>query len=251
MLTVRIVPCLDVRDGRVVKGVRFGNLRDAGGPAERARAYQEQGADELVLLDIAATPEGRKARRDVVRAVRAELSIPLTVGGGVAGLDDAASLLDAGADKVSVNSAALREPALVDALAQRFGSQCTVVAIDAARDDALGWQALARSGTEATGRAAVEWAREAGNRGAGEILLTSWDRDGTGDGYDVALIAAVARVTTVPIIASGGAARAEDLCAAVAAGAGAVLAASIFHDGVTTVDRLKGSLAARGIAVRP
>lgn len=250
MLTVRIVPCLDVSSGRVVKGVRFQNLRDAGSPPERAGAYEAQGADEIVLLDVAATPEGRRARLDVVRSVRAVLSIPLTVGGGVADEEDAARLLGAGADKVSVNSAALRDPSLVDALAQRFGSQCTVVAIDAARASDGGWQALARSGTEASGRGAVEWAREAERRGAGEILLTSWDHDGTGDGYDLALIAAVARATTLPLIASGGAAGAEHMRAAVEAGAGAVLAASMFHDGVTTVGRLKRELVAHGIAVR-
>ena len=249
MLTVRIVPCLDVSGGRVVKGVRFQNLRDAGSPPERAAAYEAQGADEIVLLDVAATPEGRQARLDVVGSVRAVLSIPLTVGGGIADAEDAARLLSAGADKVSVNSAALRDPSLVDSLAQRFGSQCTVVAIDAARVPG-GWQALARSGTEASCRDAVEWAREAGRRGAGEILLTSWDHDGTGDGYDLDLIAAVARVTTVPLIASGGAALAEHMRAAVEAGAGAVLAASMFHDGVATVGRLKCELAAQGMAVR-
>ncbi len=251
MLTVRIIPCLDVRDGRVVKGVRFQNLRDAGHPAERAGAYEAQGADEIVVLDVAATPEGRRARLDVVRDVRAALSIPLTVGGGVAGVEDAARLLDAGADKVSINSAAVRDPALVGVLAERFGSQCTVVAIDAVRDSRGGWRALARSGAEETGLDAVAWARLAAERGAGEILLTSWDRDGTGDGYDVELIAAVAAATSVPIVASGGAAGAEHLRAAVRAGAGAVLAASILHDGVTTVGRLKADLAAHGIAVRP
>jgi imidazoleglycerol phosphate synthase cyclase subunit len=244
------VPCLDVRAGRVVKGVRFAGLRDAGEPAQRAALYEEQGADEIVLLDVAATPEGRQARLDVVRAVRAVLAIPLTVGGGVSDLEDATRLLDAGADKVSVNSAAVRDPALVEALAERFGSQCTVVAIDAARDPRGGWRALARSGALDTGRDAVAWAHEAGERGAGELLLTSWDQDGTGDGYDLALIAAVAGATSVPIIASGGAARAEHLCSAVAAGAGAVLAASIFHDGVTTVGCLKRALGAHGIAVR-
>jgi imidazoleglycerol phosphate synthase cyclase subunit len=251
VLTARIVPCLDVSAGRVVKGVRFQNLRDAGSPPERAQAYEAQGADEIVLLDVAATPEGRRARLDVVRSVRAVLSIPLTVGGGVADVEDAARLLDAGADKVSVNSAALRDPSLLDSLAQRFGSQCTVLAIDAASVPGGGWQALARSGTEASGRDAVEWARDAGRRGAGEILLTSWDRDGTGHGYDLDLIAAVARATTVPLIASGGAGHAEHVRAAVEAGAGAVLAASIFHDGVLTVGGLKRELSAHGIAVRP
>lgn len=251
MLTVRIVPCLDVRAGRVVKGVRFQNLRDAGLPAERAAAYEAQGADEIVLLDIAATPEGRGHALDVVRSVRAALSIPLTVGGGIRRLEDVARLLGAGADKVSLNSAAVGDPALVGAVAQQFGSQCTVVAIDAARDGRGGWRALAHSGARQTGLDAVAWAREAGERGAGEILLTSWDRDGTGEGYDVELIAAVAAATNLPLVASGGAARTEHLRAAVRAGAGALLAASIFHDGVTTVARLKGELAAGGIAVRP
>ncbi len=251
MLTVRIVPCLDVRDGRIVKGVRFQGLRDAGDPAARAALYEAQGADELVILDVAATPAGRGAQRDVVRAVRGVLSIPLTVGGGVRSADDAAGLLDAGADKVSVNSAAVREPGLIDALAERFGSQCTVVAIDAARDDAGGWRARTHGGGEDAERDAVAWAREAGERGAGEILLTSWDRDGTGDGYDLDLIAAVAAVTRVPIIASGGAARVEHLAAAIRAGAGAVLAATIFHDGVTGVGDVKRALAADGFEVRP
>lgn len=253
MLTARVIPCLDVRDGRVVKGVRFQGLRDAGDPVERAAAYEAQGADELVLLDVSATPEGQGHAVRTVAAVRAALGIPLTVGGGVRRVEDAGALLDAGADKVSVNTAAVREPALLGALAERFGRQCTVLALDAAAraDGAPGWEVVVRSGTERTGRDAVAWAREAVDRGAGEILLTSWDRDGTRSGYDLALIAAVSEAVEVPVIASGGAAGADHLIEALRAGASAVLAASIFHDGETTVGDVKRALAAAGLPVRP
>lgn len=252
MLTVRVIPCLDCAGGRVVKGIRFAHLRDAGDPVERAACYEQQGADELVLLDVSATPEERGHRLETVRAVREGLGIPLTVGGGVRSPRDAAALLESGADKVAVNTAAVARPALVTAVADRFGSQCVVVAIDAARrgsaDDA--WEVVVGSGTTRTGRSAVEWAREVCGRGAGEILLTSVDRDGTRSGYDLALVAAVARAVTVPVIASGGASRPDHLVAAVRAGADAVLAASIFHDGDRTVGEVKAFLAASGVEVR-
>jgi len=257
VLTHRIIPCLDVRAGRVVKGVRFQGLRDAGDPTERAAAYEAQGADELVLLDVSATPEGRANAVETVSAVRAELSIPLTVGGGVRAADDAGRLLDAGADKVSINTAAVEAPRLLDELAARYGSQCTILAIDAARASerggrgGRGWEVVVRSGKERTGRAVVDWAREACRRGAGEVLLTSWDRDGTRAGYDLELLAAVASAVRVPIIASGGADSAEHMAAAVGAGASAVLAASIFHDGNTTVGDVRRQLAALGVEVRP
>lgn len=250
MLTRRIIPCLDVRDGRVVKGVKFQGLRDAGDPAELAAAYEVQGADEIVLLDVSATPEGRGHQVETVRRVRAELAIPLTVGGGVRAVEDAGALLDAGADKVGVNTAAVADPALVTAIATRFGSQCAVVAIDAQRA-AAGWRVVVRSGSHDARRDAVEWAREATDRGAGEILLTSWDRDGTKAGYDCDLLAAVCAAVRVPVIASGGAATAQHMVEALGAGADAVLAASIFHYGEYTVGALKAELAAAGVEVRP
>ncbi len=260
MLTIRVIPCLDCRDGRVVKGVRFQGLRDAGDPAERAAAYEAQGADELVLLDVSATPEGRANHADTVRRVRAELSIPLTVGGGVRRADDAARLLDAGADKVSTNTAAVDTPELVDAIAGRFGSQCAVVAIDAARwpdapntggDDGPRWQVVVKGGRERRALDAVAWATEVVARGAGEILLTSWDQDGTRAGYDLELLAAVSRAVSVPVIASGGADTAQHMIEALDAGADAVLAASIFHDGHRTVDDVKAELRRLGARVRP
>jgi imidazoleglycerol phosphate synthase cyclase subunit len=250
MLTVRIIPCLDVRDGRVVKGVRFAGLRDAGAPPELAAAYEAQGADELVMLDVSATPEGRATQADTVRLVRSEISIPLTVGGGVRTADDARALLEAGADKIGVNTAAVRTPDLLDELASRFGCQCTVLALDAARVSDGRWEVVVLSGRERTGIDAVAWAGDAANRGAGEILLTSWDRDGTRMGYDEALIAAVRDAVTVPIIASGGAAEPAHLVDAVRAGADAVLAASIFHYGEISIDTLKDALAREGIEVR-
>ncbi len=250
MLTSRVIPCLDVRDGRVVKGIRFQGLKDAGDPAERAAAYEAQGADELVLLDVSATPEGRGNALETVRRVREVLGIPLTVGGGVREVQDAVALLEAGADKVSVNTAAVRNPRILEALAERFGSQCVVLALDAASCGEGQWEVVVRSGTERTGIDAVAWAREAVRRGAGEILLTSWDRDGTRAGYDTALLAAVSQAVTVPVIASGGADTADHLEAALRAGASAVLAASIFHYGDTTVAAVKEQLAARGVEVR-
>jgi imidazoleglycerol phosphate synthase cyclase subunit len=249
MLLPRVIPCLDVKDGRVVKGVRFQGLRDAGDPVERAGAYAAQGADELVLLDVSATPEERSHALDVVRAVREALPLPLTVGGGVRTAADAEALLSAGADKVAVNTAAVQRPELLDELAQRFGRQCTILALDAARTGA-GWDVVVRSGRDRTGRDALEWAAEAVGRGAGEILLTSWDRDGTGAGYDLELLAAMRTAVEVPIIASGGAAGPNHMADALSAGADAVLAATIFHDGHTTVADLKAELAALGVEVR-
>lgn len=251
MLAARVIPCLDTRDGRVVKGVRFQGLRDAGSPVERAALYEAQGADELVLLDVSATPEGRGHALETVRAVRRALAIPLTVGGGVRAAEHAGALLEAGADKVGVNTAAVLRPALIEEIAARFGSQCAVLALDAAaRPDGGGWEVVIRSGSERTGLDAVAWAREAAQRGAGEILLTSWDRDGTRAGYDLALLAAVAGAVRVPVVASGGADRPEHLVEALRAGADAVLAASIFHDGDLSVAEVKDVLFAHGIVVR-
>ncbi len=251
MLTARIIPCLDTKDGRVVKGIRFAGLRDAGDPVERAAAYEAQGADELVLLDVSATPEGRGNALSTVRAVRRVLAIPMTVGGGVRTADDAGALLEAGADKVSVNTAAVERPALIREIATRFGAQCAVLALDAARAPGGGWETVVRSGKERTGKDALAWAREAVDEGAGEILLTSFDRDGTRSGYDLELVGAVARAVRVPVIASGGADTPQHLLEALRAGADAVLAASIFHDGDLTVADVKRVLAAGGAEVRP
>jgi cyclase len=249
MLMPRIIPCLDIAHGRVVKGVRFQGLRDSGDPVELAEAYAAQDADELVVLDVAATPEARGNHLDVVRAIRRVLPLPLTVGGGVRTVADVAALLEAGADKVSVNTAAVRRPGLLGELAERFGCQCTVLALDAARNG-HGWEVVVASGRERTGSDAVAWAREATARGAGEILLTSWDRDGTGTGYDLELIASIRGAVQVPIIASGGAAGPDHMADALAAGADAVLAATIFHDGHTTVRDLKDRLGELGVEVR-
>ena len=252
MLRTRIIPCLDVRDGRVVKGVRFQNLRDSGDPAERAEEYERQGGDELVMLDVSATPRGRSTALETVRQIRGVMALPLTVGGGVRTLADAGALLEAGADKVAANTAAVQRPALLTDMASRFGRQCTVVAIDAQRSPRGDrWQVVIRSGTDTRPLDAVEWAREAAGRGAGEILLTSWDRDGTQEGYDLELLASVTRSVDIPVIASGGAAHARHLIEAVRAGASAVLAASIFHDGHTTVASVKEELAAAGVTIRP
>lgn len=249
MLTKRIIPCLDVADGRVVKGVRFQGLRDAGDPAERAALYEAQGADEIVILDVAATPEGRGHQHETVRRVRAVLSIPLTIGGGVRTWEDAAALLEAGADKVSVNTAAVERPGLIREISERFGAQCCVLAIDA-RQAGEGFEVLVKGGRQGTGKDALAWAKEAQELGAGEILLTSWDRDGTRSGYDLELTGAVASAVHVPVIASGGANSAEHIAQAFAAGADAVLAASIFHDGDTTVGDVKTYLAENGVVVR-
>ena len=249
MLTSRLIPCLDVRDGAVVKGVRFAGLRRAGDPLDLARRYQDQGADELAVLDVSATPEGRGHGLGLLERLREALSLPLLAGGGVRSAADAERLLASGADKVAVNTAAVESPGLLDELAVRFGSQCTVLALDAA-GDGTGWSVVTRSGRRRTERDAVAWAAEAERRGAGEILLTSWDRDGTRAGYDLELIGAVAGAVGVPIIASGGAARAGHLLEALRAGACAVLAASILHDGEHTVRGLKAELRREGVEVR-
>jgi cyclase len=254
MLCKRLIPCLDVKDGRVVKGVRFVDLRDAGDPVEAALAYDAQGADELVFLDITASHEDRAIMLDVVRRTAEGIYMPLTVGGGIRSLEDIRSLLRAGADKVSLNTAALARPALVREAAHAFGSQCIVVAIDAKREAAAtggGWGVYTHGGRRPAGRDAVEWAREVDALGAGEILLTSMDRDGTGYGYDLPLTRAVSEAVTVPVIASGGAGTLEHLREGVTEGkADAVLVASIFHFGRHTIAEAKAYLRDRGVPVR-
>ncbi len=252
MLSRRIIPCLDVRDGRVVKGVRFQNLRDAGDPTELAARYEAEGADEITLLDVSATPEGRATAAQTVARVRRVLSIPLTVGGGVREVADAARLLDSGADKIGVNTAAVARPDLITECANLFGAQCMVVAIDASESaETPGrWVVRVRSGMSTTAIDAVAWARRAAELGAGEVLLTSWDRDGTRSGYDLPLTRAVSEAVGIPVIASGGANGPEDFFQALAAGADAVLAASIFHDGEHSIASIKHYLAARGVEIR-
>ena len=276
MLCKRLIPCLDVKDGRVVKGVRFLELRDAGDPVAAALAYDAQGADELVFLDITASHEGRAIMLDVVRRTAEGIYMPLTVGGGIRSLEDIRTLLRAGADKVSLNTAALERPALVAEAARAFGSQCIVVAIDAAGRGAVAgpemppeasflyplgspsaaprpasWQVFTHGGRRPTGRDAVDWAREVQDLGAGEILLTSMDRDGTGDGYDLALTRAVADAVSVPVIASGGAGSLEHLREGVVEGrADAALVATLFHFGQHTVAEAKRYLAESGVPVR-
>ncbi len=248
----RVIPCLDVNAGRVVKGVGFVDLRDAGDPVELAARYDAAGADELVLLDITATHEKRETVVALARRAADAIFIPFTIGGGIRSVADAQAVLDAGADKVSVNSAALERPDLIDELAANFGSQSVVLAIDAKRRvDGPGWEAYLAGGRTATGRDAVAWAREGVARGAGEILLTSMDRDGTNAGYDLGLTADVAAAVGVPVIASGGAGEIAHLAQALGAGADAVLCASIFHYGQHTVGEVKQRLAADGIPVRP
>jgi len=250
VLSKRIIACLDVRDGQVVKGVNFEGLRSAGDPAELARRYNAEGIDELVILDITATLEARRALAETIRAVARELFIPLAVGGGIRTEADAAAAVDAGADKVSLNTAALSSPALITTLADRYGSQAVVVAIDAKRDGDR-FAVFARSGQTATGRDAVEWAKEAESRGAGEILLTSIDRDGTKAGFDNPLTAAVSAAVSIPVIASGGAGTLDHFVEVFTrGGADAALAASIFHYAETSVKSLKQHLATRGIPVR-
>jgi cyclase len=250
MLSKRIIACLDVRDGQVVKGVNFEGLRNAGDPAELAERYNDEGIDEIVILDVTATLEGRRALADTVSAVAKRIFIPLTVGGGVRSEEDAAAAIDAGAEKVSLNTAALSNPDLITRLARRYGSQAAIVAIDAkwVNDRAL---VYARSGQSATEREAVEWAREAADRGAGEILLTSIDRDGTKKGFDCELTAAVSKAVSIPVIASGGAGKLEDFYDVFNGGcADAALAASIFHFSEHAVRDLKAMLRDRGIPVR-
>jgi imidazole glycerol-phosphate synthase subunit HisF len=266
----RVIPCLDVDAGRVVKGVEFLDIRDAGDPVELAAHYDREGADELVFLDITATHEKRDTIVQLARRTADEVFVPFTIGGGIRSVEDAQAVLDAGADKVSINSAALQRPELLDELALRFGSQCVVLAIDAkARTVRVGevsgsnpgapteapiaprgWEAYLAGGRTPTGRDVVEWAREAVERGAGEILLTSMDRDGTNSGYDLPLTSAVSQAVSVPVIASGGAGELDHLAQALQAGADAALCASIFHYGRYTIPEAKAHLAAAGIEVR-
>lgn len=253
-LANRIIPCLDVDEGRVVKGINFVDIRDAGDPVEQARTYDAAGADELVFLDITATHEGRDIMHEVVRRTADEVFIPLTVGGGLRSVDDMREMLQAGADKVAINSAAVKEPSLITRGADAFGNQCIVVAIDAKRvgDDPLEWEVFVHGGRKATGLDAVEWAVEAAERGAGELLLTSMDRDGTKDGYDVPLLRAITERVRIPVIASGGAGTLEHLREGlVDGGASAVLAASIFHFGEYTVEEAKTYLRNTDLPVRP
>jgi cyclase len=248
----RVIPCLDVTEGRVVKGVRFENLRDAGDPAELAAAYDREGADEIVFLDITASSDARKILLDAVARTADQVFIPLAVGGGVRSVDDMGELLTHGADKVSVNTAALHDPELITRCAEVFGSQCVVLAIDARkRDEGAGWEVFSHGGRRQTGRDAVEWAVQGQALGAGEILLTSMNRDGTRGGYDLDLTAAVSGAVRLPVIASGGAGSARDLYDAMTAGgADAALAASIFHFGELTIPDVKRELAAMGLEVR-
>ena len=254
-LAKRIIPCLDVTSGRVVKGVNFVNLRDAGDPVEIARRYDEQGADELTFLDITASSDARDILLHVIEGVADQVFIPLTVGGGVRHVDDVRRLLNAGADKVSINTAAVDNPGLIEATSGRYGSQCIVVAIDARRRDGTdatkGWEVYTHGGRRPTGLDAIEWARRVVDLGAGEILLTSMDRDGTRAGFDIELTRAVADAVSVPVIASGGVGSLQHLADGVTlGGADAVLAASIFHFGEFTVQQAKEYLAGRGIAMR-
>jgi cyclase len=251
VLTKRIIPCLDVTAGRVVKGINFVGLRDAGDPVEIARRYDEQGADELTFLDITATSDGRDLLLPIIEAVAAQVFIPLTVGGGVRAVGDVRRLLNAGADKVSMNSSAVANPDLVSDAAAHYGSQCIVVAIDAKQVADNRWEVFTHGGRTATGLDVVEWASEVSRRGAGEILLTSMNQDGTQDGFDLALTAAVSKAVPVPVIASGGVGNLQHLVDGITKGrADAVLAASIFHYGTYTVRQAKEFMAAQGIAVR-
>jgi cyclase len=250
-LKVRVIPCLDVKDGRVVKGVQFVSLRDAGDPVEQARAYDAAGADELMFLDITASHEGRDAILDVIARTADVCFMPLSVGGGIRSVETARTLLRAGADKVSINTAAVEDRALITACADAFGSQAVVVAIDAKRTG-TGWNVFTYGGRTDTGLGAVAYAEEAVARGAGEILLTSMDRDGAKSGYDVELLAAITAAVPVPVIASGGAGNAQHMIEAVRqGGADAVLAASIFHFGEVTIGAVKAGMAAAGVPVRP
>ncbi|MBM4119424.1 MAG: imidazole glycerol phosphate synthase subunit HisF [Nitrospira sp.] len=251
MLTKRIIPCLDVKDGRVVKGISFVNLRDAGDPIEIAKAYDTDGADELCFLDIAATYENRKTILDVVARTAEQVFMPLTVGGGVRTLEDIRNLLTAGSDKVSINTAAVERPEFVREASARFGTQCIVVAIDAKRRATGGWQVFTHGGRTATGIDVVEWVKKMENHGAGEILLTSMDQDGRQSGYDLELTAAVSGAVSIPVIASGGVGTLEHLYDGFTKGkADAVLAASILHYGTHTIPEAKAYLRGRGIAVR-
>lgn len=249
MLARRIIPCLDVKEGRVVKGINFISLRDAGDPVEQAAAYDAQGADEVCFLDISASPEGKATMVDVVARTADQVFAPLTVGGGVRSVGDAERLLEAGADKIAVNTAAIRSPELVAEIAARFGNQAIVVAVDAKRRD-KSWEIYSHGGRTPEGIDALEWCRRMSELGAGELLVTSMDRDGTGRGYDLDLIRAVSTTVTVPVIASGGVGQLADLADGLIAGADAVLAASIFHFGQHTIGEAKAFLAARGLEIR-
>lgn len=255
-LAVRVIPCLDVDAGRVVKGVNFANLRDAGDPVELAAVYDAEGADELTFLDVTASSSGRATMLDVVRRTAEQVFIPLTVGGGVRAVADVDALLRAGADKVSVNTAAIARPELLAELARQFGSQCIVLSVDARTVPAgsaptrSGWEVTTHGGRQGTGIDAVEWARRGAELGVGEILLNSMDADGTKAGFDLPMLRAVRAVVTVPVIASGGAGAAGDFAPAVRAGADAVLAASVFHFGELTIGEVKAAMAAEGITVR-
>ncbi len=251
MLAKRIIPCLDVHNGRVVKGVNFENLREAGDPVELAAFYDQEGADELVFLDISASFEGRKTMVDVVRNTAKEVFIPFAVGGGIGSIDDIRNILKAGADKVSINSAAVREPGIISEGARKFGSQCIVVAIDARMTGKGQWEVYVNGGKVPTGIDALEWAKKAEKLGAGEILLTSMDKDGTKDGYDIELTSAVSEIVGIPVIASGGAGNLYHLYEAIEKGkADAVLCASIFHYREYTIREAKEYLADRGVPIR-
>jgi cyclase len=250
-LAKRIIPCLDIAEGRVVKGVKFVDLRDAGDPVEVARRYDDEGADELAFLDIRASIETRGLLYEMIEAVADEVFIPLTVGGGVNSVDDIRALLNAGADKVSINTAGVRNPALFEAASARYGAQCIVAAIDAKQSAPEAWEVFTHGGRTATGLDAVDWAREVVARGAGEILLTSMDRDGARTGFDLALTRAIVDAVEVPVIASGGVGSLQDLVDGITeGGADAVLAASIFHYGEFTIREAKAALAAAGIEIR-
>lgn len=251
MLAKRIIPCLDVHEGRVVKGINFENLRDAGDPVEMAAFYDREGADELVFLDISASWQGRKTMVEVVRNTAKEVFIPFAVGGGIRTIEDIRDMLNAGADKVSINSAAIKEPSLITEGALKFGSQCIVVAIDARSKADGGWEVFINGGRTPTGLDAVEWAKKVENLGAGEILLTSMDKDGTKDGYDLSLTRIISEAVGIPVIASGGAGNLEHLYEACTAGkADAVLCASIFHYREYSIKQAKEYLAAKGVAIR-
>ncbi|MBC2680868.1 imidazole glycerol phosphate synthase subunit HisF [Corynebacterium sp. 4HC-13] len=252
-VTTRVIPCLDVKDGRVVKGVNFKGLRDAGDPVELAAQYDREGADELTFLDVSASKEGRGTMIDVVRRTADQIFIPLTVGGGIRSAEDVDALLRAGADKVSVNSSAIARPELLRELSERFGAQCIVLSVDARRIPGAQpgkYEVTTHGGTQGTGIDAIEWARRGEELGVGEILLNSMDADGTKEGFDIEMLEAVRAVVTIPVIASGGAGRAEHFPPAVQAGADAVLAASIFHFGEVTIPEVKQTMAKEGIEVR-
>ena len=253
MLLKRVIPCLDIKEGKVVKGVRFQGLRDVGDPVELAKRYEAEGADELTFLDISAGIEQRKAHLELVSRIRNAIAIPITVGGGVRSVADAQGYLEAGADKVGANSAAVRDPQLVREIAARFGNQCMIIAVDAGRfvdPHRQGFEVIIDAGKTRTGLDALEWISTAVTLGAGEVLLTSWDQDGTRSGYDLPLLKAACNAVSVPIIASGGAAHSRHCVEAFDVGAEAVLAASIFHDGEYSVTRLKKELAAAGVRCR-